>query len=132
MVAIKVMVLPARMSGAEKRERMVSGAGRPRDDGRRSCRREGRTGGVQRGACGADSEGIKQGTDRLDFVDAAAARVGVAALTIPCPCAHPLTCTHVQAVMETAISSVLQHPNIVQTYTYTIKRSTCSHMAMAE
>lgn len=56
-VAVKVMVMPARMSGSEKRERM--------------------------------------------------------------------------AVMETAISSAMQHPNIVQTYTYTIKRSTVTSDATA-
>jgi hypothetical protein len=30
------------------------------------------------------------------------------------------------AIMEAAISSTLSHPNIVQTYTYTIKRTTAS------
>lgn len=54
-VAIKTMILPARMSGAEKRERM--------------------------------------------------------------------------AIMEAAISSTMAHPNIVQTYTYTIKRATTSGVA---
>ena len=36
-----------------------------------------------------------------------------------CP-PHPLTPIH-QAIMEAAISSTLSHPNVVQTYTYTIR-----------
>jgi len=60
------------------------------------------------------------GVAHLTWVDAASI-VGCNCVLMPTHDIPTLLCVVHRAVMEAAISSSLSHPNIVQTYTYTIR-----------
>jgi len=99
-VAVKTIVLPAMMSGAEKREKMVSIAG--------SC-----------GDCACQKASPS-------FIRAPLSPWLITSswfASDPHPHPHPAPRTPMcnQAIMEAAISSALSHPNILQTYTYDIR-----------